>query len=73
MSEDILYPEEIKVEALYRPITIRNFNSKVLKDLKHIATDTDKTLSDVLNAAGKEYAQNHGTRFACPKLPDETA
>jgi hypothetical protein len=73
MTSDIKYPEEIKVEALFRPITIRNFHSETLKTLKHIAVDTGKTLSDVINAAGKEYAQNHNTRFICPKHPDEAA
>jgi len=71
MPEDFLYPEELKAEALFRPITIRNYHSETLKTLKIIAIDTNKTLSDVLNAAGKEYAQNHNTRFVCPKHPED--
>jgi hypothetical protein len=66
MTSDIKFPEELQEEALYRPISVRNFHQPTLKTLKHIAIDTGKTLSDVLNAAGKEYAQNHNTRWIEP-------
>jgi len=59
MTSDIKYPEEIQTEALFKPITIRNFNIKVLKDIKILATLKNKSLSDTLNSAAKEYTEKY--------------
>jgi hypothetical protein len=59
MTQDFRYPEEVKMDALYRPVTIRNYHLPTLKALKIIAIDSGKTLSDIFNAAGKEYVKNH--------------